>query len=94
MLQSQIGSKGDVHSRWRPGFLARNVAWKSTLADPKTRTVKIRAEIPDAEGKWYANTYGSGRIILREEPGAVSVPTESIQFDGAVTWSLSATNPI
>jgi len=64
------------------GSLQGAVAWKSTLADPKTRTVKIRAEIPDAEGKWYANTFGSGRIVLREEPEAVSVPTESIQFDG------------
>lgn len=58
------------------------LAWISTQADPKTRTVKVRADLDDADGKQRANTYGAGRVILREVEKAVSVPNEAVQWDG------------
>ncbi|MBY0460786.1 MAG: efflux RND transporter periplasmic adaptor subunit, partial [Gemmataceae bacterium] len=58
------------------------VVWKSTQADPKTRTVKVRADIPDPTGRFVANTFGTGRVVLREEPKAVLVPSEAVQWDG------------
>jgi membrane fusion protein, heavy metal efflux system len=58
------------------------LAWISTQADPKTRTVKVRADLEDRELKQRANTFGAGRVILREEENAVSVPNEAIQWDG------------
>lgn len=62
--------------------LSGKVAWRSTHADPKTRTVKVRADLADPDGRQTANTFGSGRVILREEEKAVSVPTEAVQWDG------------
>ncbi len=64
------------------GELAGTVAWRSSQADPKTRTVKVRADFADPDGKQVANTYGSGRVILREEPNVVSVPNEALHSDG------------
>ena len=58
------------------------LAWISTQADAKTRTVKVRADIPDPDGKLRANTFGSGRVILREEANVVSVPNDAIQWEG------------
>ena len=58
------------------------LAWISTQADVKTRTVKVRAELQDPEGKLRANTFGSGRVILREEANAVSVPNETVHWEG------------
>ncbi len=58
------------------------LAWISTQADPKTRTVKVRANIADSDGKQRANTFGSGRVILREEDKVVSVPNEAVQWEG------------
>jgi cobalt-zinc-cadmium efflux system membrane fusion protein len=58
------------------------VEWISTEADHKTRTVKVRAVLPNADGKLRANTFGTGRIILREEPKAIVVPTAAVQWEG------------
>ena len=46
------------------------LAWISTAADDRTRTVKVRVDLPNADGRLRANTFGTGRIVLREEPQA------------------------
>jgi cobalt-zinc-cadmium efflux system membrane fusion protein len=58
------------------------VEWVSTQADPKTRTVQVRAVLPNPKGQLRANTFGSGRIILREDGGAITVPNEAVHTDG------------
>jgi cobalt-zinc-cadmium efflux system membrane fusion protein len=59
------------------------VAWISTSADDQTRTVKVRVELPNADGRLRANTFGAGRIVLREESKAVVVPSEAVHWDGS-----------
>jgi len=56
--------------------------WISTSADDRTRTVKVRVDLPNADDRMRANTFGNGRIVLREEPRAVVVPTEAMHWDG------------
>lgn len=51
-------------------------------ADPRTRTVRARAELDNADGRLRANTFGAGRIVLREEPGAVVVPNGAVHWEG------------
>lgn len=58
------------------------VAWRATQADPKTRTVKARADLADPTGRHVANTFGAGRVILREEPTAVVVPSGAVHWEG------------
>lgn len=58
------------------------VAWRSTQADPKTRTVKVRADLSNPDGRFLAHTFGTGRVGLREEPKAVVVPNAAVQSDG------------
>ena len=58
------------------------IAYKSSQADPHTRTVKVRADLANQTGALPANTFGAGRVILREEPDAVLVPTSAIHSDG------------
>jgi membrane fusion protein, heavy metal efflux system len=59
-----------------------SVSWISTDADDVTRTVKVRVDLANAEGRLRVNTFGTGRIVLREEPKAVAVPSEAIHWDG------------
>ncbi len=59
-----------------------SVAWISTAVDEKTRTVKVRAELPNPDGRLKAFTFGSGRIILREEKNAIVVPNEAVHWEG------------
>ncbi|HZZ28559.1 MAG TPA: efflux RND transporter periplasmic adaptor subunit [Pirellulales bacterium] len=62
--------------------VAGNVAWISTEADDKTRTVKVRVDLPNPDHKLRSNTFGSGRVVLRDEPSAMVVPTEAVHTDG------------
>ncbi|MBI2826491.1 MAG: efflux RND transporter periplasmic adaptor subunit [Planctomycetia bacterium] len=58
------------------------LAWISTEADDQTRTVKVRVDLPNDDGRLRANTFGTGRIVLREEPAAIVVPSEAVHWDG------------
>ena len=58
------------------------IAWISTAADDKTRTVKVRVDLPNPDARLRANVFGTGRIVLREDPRAVVVPTEAVHSDG------------
>lgn len=58
------------------------VAWISTAADEQTRTVELRVVLGNSHGLLRANTFGIGRIVLREEPSAVVVSNQAIHWDG------------
>ncbi len=59
------------------------VAWVSTEVDARTRTVQVRADLDNSTGRLRAETFGMGRIILREEADAIVVPGSAIQWDGS-----------
>jgi cobalt-zinc-cadmium efflux system membrane fusion protein len=59
-----------------------NIAWISTAADDKTRTVKVRVDLANTDGQLRANTFGAGQIVLRDEPEAIVVPNEAVHSDG------------
>ena len=76
-----------------PEELTSKIGWISTEVDEETRTLQVRAEVenpvvhpdePTVTGQRLlrANTFGSGRILVRTNPSAVVVPTECIQSDG------------
>jgi cobalt-zinc-cadmium efflux system membrane fusion protein len=44
--------------------------------------VAVRATLENLDGELRANTFGTGRIVLREEPRAIVVPNEAIHWDG------------
>ncbi|VAX40688.1 Probable Co/Zn/Cd efflux system membrane fusion protein [hydrothermal vent metagenome] len=56
--------------------------WMSTSADPKTRTIKVRASLTNYQRKLRNESFGSGQIILREEKDAIVVPNEAISWEG------------
>ena len=58
------------------------LAWVSPEVDEKTRTQAVRVNLANPEGKLKANTFGTGRVVLREEPKAVAVPKEALQSEG------------
>ncbi len=55
------------------------IAWISPSIDEQTRTLRVRVVVPNSDGKLRDNTFGSGQIVLREEPNAVVVPREAVQ---------------
>jgi len=60
------------------------VTWISPEVNPKTRTVQVRAEVPNEERRLFAHSFGRARIIVRESQDAVVVPETALQRDGDV----------
>jgi cobalt-zinc-cadmium efflux system membrane fusion protein len=58
------------------------IAWISTAVDEMTRTVKVRANVANAQGALRAHSFGRAQIVVRTSPNAVAVPTEAIQWEG------------
>jgi cobalt-zinc-cadmium efflux system membrane fusion protein len=58
------------------------VEWVSPETDHRTRTVKVRAAVPNDDGRLRANTFGLGRVVLREEKEAVVVPNGAVHWEG------------
>jgi multidrug efflux pump subunit AcrA (membrane-fusion protein) len=59
------------------------IVWMSTTADPQTRTVQVRADLPNLDNGLRNETFGLGRIVLREEREAIVVPNSSVMWDGS-----------
>lgn len=59
------------------------VGWIGTSADETTRTIPVRVVMPNDSAKLRASALGVGRIVLREEPHAITVPNEAVQKVGA-----------
>ena len=62
--------------------MSGTLVWISTTADQQTRMVTVRAELPNPKGQLRNETFGSGRIVLREEREAITVPNEAIHWEG------------
>ncbi len=77
------GLRVELESDGVPGavFVGR-VTWVSPGVDPRTRTVKARAELPDPEGRLRAHAFGRARIAF-DDPGPKRlVPQEAVQWEG------------
>jgi len=67
------GSENDIVS---------TISWISTKADSETRTINVRVELSNHKGELRDETFGTGKIVLREEPGAIVVPNEAVHWEG------------
>lgn len=54
----------------------------SPSVDEATRTIKVRAVLGNKNRVLKANSFGTGWIVLREEPKAITVPLDALQSDG------------
>lgn len=77
------GQKLYFHPDGSPSEVSGTVEWKSTSSDQQTRTVMIRASLDNSEGHLLNEAFGAGRVVLREEPEAIVVPNDAVQWDGS-----------
>ena len=61
------------------GEVTGQVAWISPAIDPQTRTLQVRVEVLNPSGTLRDKSYGTGTLLLRQEPNAITVPKEAIQ---------------
>ncbi len=58
------------------------VTWVSPEVDHSTRMVPIRVQLPNSNERHHAHTFGTARIVLREEPRAIVVPANAVHWEG------------
>jgi len=62
--------------------VAARVSHISPEVNEKTRRVLVHAEVDNTDGKLRPNTFGTGQIVVGEQPRALVVPSEALQKDG------------
>lgn len=55
------------------------ISWISPAVDERTRTLIARVVIDNVSGKLKDKMFGTGSILLREEPQAITVPRQALQ---------------
>jgi len=58
------------------------LTWISSQVDDRTRTVRVRADLPNRDGLLRANMFGIARIVLHDNEEVVTVPVDAVQTDG------------
>jgi len=59
------------------------VTWIDTEVNAITRTIGVRAEAENRGGLLRARMFGRGEIQVREPHGALVVPRDALQWEGA-----------
>ncbi|MFO1096501.1 MAG: efflux RND transporter periplasmic adaptor subunit [Planctomycetaceae bacterium] len=62
------------------------ISWISPAVDAQTRTLQVRVVVPNNSGSLRDKTFGTGRIILRQEPNAIVVPRDAVQTTADATF--------
>jgi cobalt-zinc-cadmium efflux system membrane fusion protein len=61
---------------------AGTVTWISSHVDPRTRTLKVRSTVDNADGLLRANMFGHGQITARQREEAIVIPKSAVQWEG------------
>jgi cobalt-zinc-cadmium efflux system membrane fusion protein len=80
----RTGQRLTFHADGTPELEAGGtVSWISPEVDEKTRTVRVRAEVANPDGRLRARSFGTGRILVAEEREALVVPSTALQWNGS-----------
>jgi len=60
------------------------VTYMGTEVNPKTRTTRVRAELPNPHGRLRANQFGQATLQVENEHDALVIPRAALQNDGDV----------
>jgi cobalt-zinc-cadmium efflux system membrane fusion protein len=66
----------------RKAAASGKIDWISQEIDPKTRTLKVRAYVPNEGGRLKAKTFGTATIEVQAERSMMTVPEEAVQWEG------------
>ncbi len=58
------------------------VTWIDPIVDDRTRTIKVRAELPNEDGVLRARMFGRARVAVHENEQVLTVPAGAVQTDG------------
>lgn len=78
---------------WSGETLAGRITWLSSEVDRNTRTVKVRAEFDNPEGVLRSHSFGTARIVTRDDEEAVLVSKDAVQWEGCCNVAFEQQSP-
>ena len=78
---------------WEGETLGGRITWLSNHVDPRSRTVKVRAEFANPEGHLRAQGFGAARVITRDDTETLFVPKAAIQWEGCCNVAFEQRSP-
>ncbi len=78
---------------WVGETLGGHVTWLSSHVDRRTRTVKARAEFDNPEGILRAQSFGTAKIVTRDDEQVVLIPKAAVQWEGCCNVAFERQSP-
>ena len=66
----------------RDAAVEGTVDWIATAVDERTRTLRMRALVDNADGALPANSFGTAQVVIRPTARAIAVPNAAVQWEG------------
>jgi Cu(I)/Ag(I) efflux system membrane fusion protein len=86
-----VGQSASVELSYLPGVrLEGEVTYVYPFLDPKTRTARVRIELPNEEGHLKPDMYSNVRIRAEERPNVLAIPVEAVIRSGTRTLAVVA----
>ena len=83
LARVRLGQQVNVSVTAFPGSIfAGKVIFVSTIVDPDTRSVKVRTEVPNREGRLKPDMFANVEIITDVNRTAISIPQSALLNDG------------
>jgi cobalt-zinc-cadmium efflux system membrane fusion protein len=79
--EMKTGETAQTQEEEAPKPATGTLAHISPEVNEKTHRVPVHAEVENPDGRLRPNTYGTGRIVIRDNPQAVTVPAEALQWE-------------
>ncbi len=75
-----LGQDVVFHTHSTSQSVSGKLTWISAEVDPRTRTVRARAEVDNTKGQLRPATFGKAKILVAQNSAALTVPDSSLQF--------------
>ncbi|MCP3920116.1 MAG: efflux RND transporter periplasmic adaptor subunit [bacterium] len=78
---------------WEGETVGGRITWISSHVDPRSRTVKVRSEFVNPEGHLRAQSFGSAKVITRDDEEVFLVPKAAVQWEGCCNVAFEQRSP-
>ena len=79
----KLGQPVILNSDSQPGVnYSAITTWLSSYVDPKTRTAKVRIDLPNPQGVLKSGMFGKAHILVKDQVPSMVVPKSAVQWEG------------
>lgn len=88
------GTKAEVRVNAYPGEVFQGtITYVGDVLDPSTRTMQLRLELPNADGRLKPEMFATVRLFSEVRPDCLSVPDAAVQRDQGKTFVFVQRKP-